>query len=57
MVLGQEVFDFLADHLSLIERPSFRHYLAAAELKRGGLLGVKGRSDDSSMASSWWSLN
>ncbi|MBL8826023.1 MAG: hypothetical protein JNM18_03500 [Planctomycetaceae bacterium] len=33
----QEVFDFLADHLSLIERPSFRHYIAAAELKRGGL--------------------
>lgn len=38
----QEVFDFLADHLSLIERPSFRHYLAAAELKRGGLAWREG---------------
>lgn len=33
----QEVFDFIGSRLSLIGQPSFRHYMAAAELKRAGL--------------------
>ena len=31
----QEVFDFLGERLQLIQQPSFRHYIAAAELKAG----------------------
>ncbi len=40
----QEVFDFIGTNLSLLEQPSFRHYVTAAELKqarldwRGGVL-------------------
>ena len=33
----QEVFDFLGERLQLIQQPSFRHYIAAAELKEAGL--------------------
>jgi hypothetical protein len=33
----QEVFDFIGSHLWLIEEPSFRHYVRAAELKEAGL--------------------
>lgn len=33
----QEVFDFLASRLAWFPQPSFRHYVAALELKRAGL--------------------
>jgi hypothetical protein len=33
----QQVFDFIGQRLAWIERPSFRHYVAAAELKQAGL--------------------
>jgi hypothetical protein len=33
----QEVFDFLGERLQLIQQPSFRHYIVAAELKQAGL--------------------
>jgi len=33
----QEVFEFVGRWLPLIQRPSFRHYLGAAELKQAGL--------------------
>jgi hypothetical protein len=33
----QEVFDFVADHLHLLERPSLRTYVRAGELKQAGL--------------------
>jgi hypothetical protein len=33
----QEVFDFVADHLYLLERPSLRTYVRAWELKQAGL--------------------
>jgi hypothetical protein len=33
----QEVFDFVGRRLPLIQRPSFRHYLRAAELKQAGI--------------------
>jgi hypothetical protein len=33
----QEVFDYLGERLQLIQQPSFRHYIAAAELKQAGL--------------------
>lgn len=33
----QEVFDFIGARLSLLEQPSFRHYVATGELKQAGL--------------------
>jgi hypothetical protein len=33
----QAAYDLLGDHLHVIEQPSFRHYVAAAELKHAGL--------------------
>jgi hypothetical protein len=33
----QEVFDFVGQRLPIIQRPSFRHYLRAAELKQAGM--------------------
>ncbi len=33
----QEVFDFLGERLQLIQQPSFRHYIVAAELKQAEL--------------------
>ena len=32
-----DVFDFLGERLQLIQQPSFRHYIVAAELKQAGL--------------------
>ena len=34
----QEVLDFFGERLQLIHQPSFRHYIAAAELKAAGLI-------------------
>jgi hypothetical protein len=33
----QEVFDFLADHMHLVEAPSMRQYVGASELKAAGM--------------------
>jgi hypothetical protein len=33
----QEIFDFLGTRIQLIQQPSFRHYIVAAELRQAGL--------------------
>ena len=38
----QQIFDFVANHLHLIGKPSMRHYLRALELKNAGMDWQKG---------------